>query len=64
MNILKSSKIINSNEKHIIDTKISNNIKNENIYSKIAPPNTFKRKNQNQILRGSKIFKRKTRKRL
>ena len=59
MNILKSSKIINSNEKHIIDTKISNNIKNENIYSKIAPPNTFKRKNQNQILRGSKIFKRK-----
>ena len=46
-------KVINPNKKINSDPKIINN----NIYSKIAPPNTFKRRNPNQILRGSKMYK-------
>ena len=56
MFVVNSNKLINSNEKYITDSKLPN--KNNNIYSKIAPPNTFKKRNPNQILRGSKIFQR------
>ena len=55
---MDTNKIINStNNKYISDSKLKNT--NNNIYSKIAPPNTFIRRNQNQILRGSKLFQRK-----
>ena len=58
MIVMDSNKIINTtNNKYISDSKLKNN--NNNIYSKIAPPNTFIRRNQNQILRGSKLFQRK-----
>ena len=58
MIVVDSNKIINStNNKYISDSKLKNT--NNNIYSKIAPPNTFIRRNQNQILRGSKLFQRK-----
>ena len=58
MIVMDSNKIINTtNSKYISDSKLKNN--NNNIYSKIAPPNTFIRRNQNQILRGSKLFQRK-----
>jgi len=58
MIVMDSNKIINStNNKYISDSKLKNT--NNNIYSKIAPPNTFIRRNQNQILRGSKLFQRK-----
>ena len=58
MIVMYSNKIINTtNNKYISDSKLKNN--NNNIYSKIAPPNTFIRRNQNQILRGSKLFQRK-----
>lgn len=50
----QNKNINNSKEKYISDSKLSK--KNNNIYSKIAPPNTFKKRNQNQILRGSKLF--------
>ena len=56
MNVVNSNNIINSNEKYLTNSKIIN--KEQNIYSKIAPPNTFKKRNPNQILRGSKILKR------
>ena len=56
MIVVNSNKTINSNEKYISDSKLTN--KNNNIYSKIAPPNTFKKRNQNQILRGSKLFQK------
>ena len=56
MIVVNPNKIINSNEKYISDSKLAN--KTNNIYSKIAPPNTFKKRNQNQILRGSKLFQR------
>ena len=58
MIVMDTNKIINStNNKYISDSKLKNT--NNNIYSKIAPPNTFIRRNQNQILRGSKLFQRK-----
>ena len=58
MIVMDSNKIINTtNNKYISDSKLKNT--NNNIYSKIAPPNTFIRRNQNQILRGSKLFQRK-----
>ena len=58
MIVMDSNKIINTtNNKYISDSKLKN--ANNNIYSKIAPPNTFIRRNQNQILRGSKLFQRK-----
>ena len=58
MIVMDTNKIINStNNKYISDSKLKN--ANNNIYSKIAPPNTFIRRNQNQILRGSKLFQRK-----
>ena len=50
MILVNSNKIINSNEKYISSVKLTN--KNNEIYSKIAPPNTFKKRNPNQILRG------------
>lgn len=56
MIVVNSNKIINSNEQYISESKITN--RNNKIYSKIAPPNTFKKKNPNQILRGSKILQR------
>ena len=56
MNVVNSNNIINSNEKYLTNSKIIN--KEQNIYSKIAPPNTFKKRNPNQILRGSKVLKR------
>ena len=55
MNVVNPNKIINTNEKYISDSKITN----KNIYSKIAPPNTFIKKNPNQILRGSKVLKKR-----
>ena len=58
MIVMDSNKIINpTNNKYISDSKLKNT--NNNIYSKIAPPNTFIRRNQNQILRGSKLFQKK-----
>ena len=57
MILVNSNKIINSNEKYISGVKLAN--KNNEIYSKIAPPNTFKKRNPNQILRGSNFFQRK-----
>ena len=57
MILVNSNKIINPNEKYISSVKLTN--KNNEIYSKIAPPNTFQRRNQNQILRSSNIFQRK-----
>lgn len=45
---------INQRDKIIEDSKIPT----KNIYSKIAPPNTFKRRNTNQNLKKPKIFKR------
>ena len=56
MNVVNSNNIINSNEKYLTNSKLIN--KEQNIYSKIAPPNTFKKRNPNQILRGSKVLKR------
>ena len=60
MNVVNSNKINNSiktSEKYITDSKITN----KNIYSKIAPPNTFIKKNpnHNNILRGSKVLKKR-----
>ena len=60
MNVVNSNKINNSNnisEKYITDPKLTN----KNIYSKIAPPNTFIKKNpyHNNILRGSKILQKR-----
>ena len=57
MNVVNSNKINNTNEKYITDSKLTN----QNIYSKIAPPNTFIKKNpnHNNILRGSKILKKR-----
>ena len=45
---------IGSRDKFIEDSKITT----KNIYSKIAPPNTFKRRNTNQISKNPKIFQR------
>ena len=47
-------KVINPNKIVISDSKIPN----KTIYSKIAPPNTFQKRNPNQILKNSKIYKR------
>ena len=57
MFVMDSNKIINDNKKYISDSKL--NSMNNQIYSKIAPPNTFIRRNQKQLLRGSKLFQRK-----
>ena len=45
----------NSGEKIIKEKKINSN---SNIYSKIAPPNSFKKRNTNQILKKPKIIQR------
>lgn len=45
----------NSGDKIIRETKINTN---NNIYSKIAPPNTFKRRNTNQMIKKPKIIQR------
>ena len=45
---------ISSRDKYIDNSKITT----KNIYSKIAPPNTFKRRNTNQIIKNPKIFQR------
>jgi len=60
MNVVNSNKINNSNnvsEKYLTDPKLTN----KNIYSKIAPPNTFIKKNpnHNNILRGSKVLQKR-----
>ena len=57
MNVVDSNKINNTNEKYITDSKLTN----KNIYSKIAPPNTFIKKNpnHNSILRGSQVLKKR-----
>ena len=47
-------KVINPNKIVKSDSKIPN----KTIYSKIAPPNTFQKRNPNQILKNSKIYKR------
>ena len=45
---------INPRDKYIDESKITN----KNIYSKIAPPNTFKRRNTNQNTKKTKLFQR------
>ena len=57
MNVVNSNQINNTTEKYRIDSKLAN----KNVYSKIAPPNTFIKKNlnHNQILRGSKVLKKR-----